>query len=386
MKLAYIEIAGFRGVKGLLRLEVPSGFLVIVGRNGSGKSTICDAISFAMTGSIREHGHKEKGESYNDYLWWRGNGSATKRFVKLGFRDDQGSHHEVTRTDEAIDPKSEGVLRMLFDSQGSPDNPLQALARTSLLRDEEITSLSVDLPEGDRYRFVRDALGTVDLTDVENNLASLKKLLEERLRGDQKSYERIRDRISDLTTRLSDLRGSKSSSPDDQAVEAEMKTLLNLPEGTLNQLLEAARRQLVAERKRMDTLHRLSDRIQQTRSLQEVVASKQFTDRRIELEELVASIEKEIETRNKECDEVESEIDQAKQKEPTRTKQAQLCELGESLGLSTDGKCPLCGTTVSPENFGDHLASVREDIKAASSGSSQQSLGVEKRLHSEMSQ
>lgn len=368
MRLAYIELAGFRGVKGVLRLDVPSGFLIIAGRNGSGKSTICDAICFALTGAIREHGHKEKGESYSDYLWWRGNGLVAKRFVKLGFQDTQGRIHEVTRSDEGIDKTSEEVLRLLYASHGSPENPLNALARTTLLRDEEITSLSVDLPEGDRYRFVRDALGTVDLADVDSKVASLKKLLEERLRGDQKAYDRYREKISDLTTRLSDLRGSQPSSPDDQAAEQEIKTLLDLPDASLTQLIESARRRLVTERKLLDNLHRLSEKIQQTTSLQEIVASKQYSDRRIELEGIVSGLEREFATTIQECENFEAEVQQAKLQEPSRTKLAQLCELGESIALSDDGKCPLCGSGVAHQAFDEHLALVRDGIQSASSG------------------
>ena len=67
MKLSKLTISGFRGIRDELSIQIPAGFLIITGKNGSGKSTICDAIEFAIRGDIRAFpGHKEKGESLQD--------------------------------------------------------------------------------------------------------------------------------------------------------------------------------------------------------------------------------------------------------------------------------------------------------------------------------
>src|SRR5437879_1210357 len=98
MKLTYIEMSGFRGFRDLTRIESPPGFLVVTGRNGSGKSTLCDALEFVLTGTIRTaSGHKEKGESINDYLWWRGLGAPADHHVEVGFRLDDGQEVVVRR-------------------------------------------------------------------------------------------------------------------------------------------------------------------------------------------------------------------------------------------------------------------------------------------------
>jgi DNA repair exonuclease SbcCD ATPase subunit len=46
VKLAYVDLCGFRGYHKRLRIEFPDGFTVIDGRNGVGKSTIFDAVEF----------------------------------------------------------------------------------------------------------------------------------------------------------------------------------------------------------------------------------------------------------------------------------------------------------------------------------------------------
>ena len=76
MKLAYVDLCGFRGYQKQLRIEFPDGFIVIDGRNGVGKSTIFDAIEFGLTGTITKYGDATADrETIADYIWWTGEGS-----------------------------------------------------------------------------------------------------------------------------------------------------------------------------------------------------------------------------------------------------------------------------------------------------------------------
>jgi len=87
MKLAYVNLCGFRGYRKPVRIDFSEGFTIIDGRNGVGKSTIFDAVEFALTGSIGKYGDaKAAGESVADYLWWRGEGPPPEEyFVEVGF-------------------------------------------------------------------------------------------------------------------------------------------------------------------------------------------------------------------------------------------------------------------------------------------------------------
>jgi chromosome segregation protein len=365
MKLAFIEMVGFRGVKNALKLNVPSGFLVIVGRNGSGKTTLCDAIEFGLTGSIRENGHKEKGESYADYLWWRGAGTVPERFVRLGFRDATGELYTVTRTPKGLDAESEATLGRLYRQDGAPNQPLTGLCRTSLIRDEEITNLSVDLPESDRYRFVRDALGTVQVSDIEVRIEVLKSTVENRLRKEQPSYDRLRDRVADMTTRLSELRASLSSVVDNQSVEQNLRTLLHLPDAPTADLLEAARASLSQQRIQLDRLHRLLASVQELTTLQQTIETESYLARQRELETQLAEAESRLANLNSECEQRAAEVAEKRKDEPVRSEQAELLEHGERVGLLPDSRCPLCGSTVADHSFHEHITSVRDQIKNA---------------------
>src|SRR5262245_36446781 len=115
MKLEFVEMAGFRGFRSTTRLELPSGFAVISGRNGSGKSTVLDAIDFAVTGTINKYLVKgAKGGGLADHLWWVGSEPAPDHYVSIGFIDPQGRRFVITRRrGDASSPTENDIRRYL---------------------------------------------------------------------------------------------------------------------------------------------------------------------------------------------------------------------------------------------------------------------------------
>src|SRR5580658_9405990 len=99
MKLAYVDISGFRGYQKRVFFEFADGFTIIDGRNGVGKSTIFDAIEFALTGTISKYlDARASGESVSDYVWWTGDAPGSpQRYVEVGFSDGD-SIQSITRT------------------------------------------------------------------------------------------------------------------------------------------------------------------------------------------------------------------------------------------------------------------------------------------------
>ena len=165
MKLAFLELVGFRGYRKALRIDFADAFTIIDGRNGTGKSTVFDAIEFALTGALGKYDdQKASGETFADYVWWKGEGPAPEdRYVKVGFRDDDGEV-SVLRTEFEAPPAKdlEELTRRLCDKALAPSNSLSQLCTNAIMRDEHITRLSLDLKETDRYALLRDALGAND--------------------------------------------------------------------------------------------------------------------------------------------------------------------------------------------------------------------------------
>jgi chromosome segregation protein len=165
VKLAYVDLCGFRGYRKRIRIEFAERFTVIDGRNGVGKSTIFDAVEFALTGTLSKYNDaKAGGETVADYLWWTGEGSAPEdRYVDVGFHD--GNEEMNIRRAQFEKPDFEKLTKIterLCDANLAPQSPLKQLCSSSIIRDEHIASLSLDLKEADRYALLRDALGAND--------------------------------------------------------------------------------------------------------------------------------------------------------------------------------------------------------------------------------
>src|SRR5437762_10359813 len=101
MKLAFVEIAGFRAFKGKTRFDLPGGFAVLTGRNGAGKSTVLDAVDFVLTGTLNKYAVKDaRGGGLDDHIWWLGEGTPESQHVAVGFVDDDGAEFVITRSRE----------------------------------------------------------------------------------------------------------------------------------------------------------------------------------------------------------------------------------------------------------------------------------------------
>ena len=165
MKLAFVAMCGFRGYRKSVRIDFGERFTIIDGRNGVGKSTIFDAIEFGLTGTLAKFDEVHVGrEMIGTYLWWTGDGPPPEdRYVEIGFRN--GENEFTIRRTQITGPADDelgALTAQLCDLALAPANPLNQLSMTSIIRDEQITALSLDLKETDRYALLRDALGAND--------------------------------------------------------------------------------------------------------------------------------------------------------------------------------------------------------------------------------
>ncbi|HEX8521465.1 MAG TPA: AAA family ATPase [Tepidisphaeraceae bacterium] len=368
MRIASVTISGFRGVRDTVQLVLPPGFAVVTGRNGSGKSTLCDAIEFAFTGTIRGGSkHKEKGENIEDYLWWRGSGEAKFKEVSVGLVAPDGSTFTVTRTPDGDTTSFGGDLEsILCDGRNGVKHGTEKLCRTTIVRDEEITTISVDLAETDRFEFVRSALGTVDFSDVEEKCKKVQAQIDQRAVKLSAEYELLRKQISDLTTRISAAKTEAVLSPDVASAERVLREALGSNIDAESEIIPRAQQRVAELRVAVDNLLRVSRSWSQLQSRRQQVLSSHYLAQLDEKRLALAKLRAELSDAEKKHAIAAATVADREQGQPRLATLAQLHSQGKRLGLEA-GHCPLCGSTVDVEAFDKHLQQVAQIVSQASS-------------------
>jgi DNA repair exonuclease SbcCD ATPase subunit len=367
MRLAYVSLCGFRGFYEPIRIDIPSGFAIIVGPNGAGKSTVCDAVEFVLTGGIRASSeHKEKGESIRDYLWWRGAKPAPENYVEVGFMMPDGSAVTARRTPSGLSMVPSTTLEQLL-LKGSPalENPIAQLCRTAILRDEEITRLSVDLRETDRFDFVTAALGAADFGLAEAHAKRAGDILKRQYEASQRQYELQRDRVAQLTARLSQLR-----------VQAQRATEVSTAEETLRRFVPAAsnaaelvahgEREISNRRRRADDLKRVYARLSDIVERLTRIVTPEHEREVAEAKGRLTAAQDDARAATERAQQLADAVEKARAESPRYVSLAQLLEHGRRLGLQS-GHCPLCGIDQSADHFEGHLKTVEASINKANS-------------------
>lgn len=252
MKIERIVVSGFRGFRDRVEVPIAPGFTVIDGRNGVGKSTLFDAVEFALTGRLSKYGDmKASGESVEDYIWWKGQGpSPAERFVEVTLRD--GDEAIQLRRTPIEEPSTELLLRVeagMVHAGIAPPSPLLQLCAASIIRDENIASLSLDLSETQRYAKLRQAIGAIDADEWAergNRLASIA-----RKRSDQAKAEvaAANVAIAEASRRIDDARATLATEAAINDASAALADLLQFGSTPPDQLLSPGR-EFVALRER----------------------------------------------------------------------------------------------------------------------------------------
>ncbi len=216
MKLAFVELAGFRGFKDQTRFAFPGGFVVLTGRNGVGKSTVLDAVDFALTGTLNKYAVREaKGGGLDEHLWWVGEGTPAAEYVRIGFVDEGGDEFVITRSRErGLDVPSADIAHRLCMA-GSPSNAFpETLLSTTLIRDETIAALSLDLPGQARFKAVRDAIGGLGGPNYANRTAALVVAANKSKTEQEKRIEELKAELGRTLSALTEARSAAERQPD----------------------------------------------------------------------------------------------------------------------------------------------------------------------------
>jgi chromosome segregation protein len=365
MKLEFVELSGFRGFRDKVRFDLARGFTVLNGHNGTGKSTVLDAIDFALTGTINKFSVKAaKGGGLDEHIWWVGSGKAEAHFVSVGFVNDADEAFVVSRSREGgctLQPTE--IITRLCSQRSAHKASVETLLQTTLIRDEFIAGLSLDLPEQTRFTLVREAIGSMvgpDYSERTTAIVSAASAAKSRQEG------RIKDVQNELGRTLGELTDARSLAERSADLSEALKIIeslpISLPPGlaerveTIQRLIADRRlvlQQLDAMRARLKELDNESAFFSSANAHEQVEAAragreKAAQEKTLANERLASAIK--IDVAEKEGDEFATHI-------------STLLEHGEAVGLQ-EGHCPLCDAVRTQRQFAEAIAAARARLAA----------------------
>jgi recombinational DNA repair ATPase RecF len=361
VKLAEIAISGFRGFRTETRLPLASGFNVVDGRNGVGKSTLFDAVEFALTGQLSKYGDsKAAGETVNDYLWWKGSGPPpATRFVEVTFIGEDGPL-TIRRTPiEGPDAASlAAVQAAMIHADAAPPSPLTQLCASSIIRDELIAALSLDLSETDRYALLRQAIGAGDAElwiERGQSLARAARRRSDETRGEVAAATAA---VAEAQTRLDEVHAALTPDAAVSTASAKLSVLVGGTPDVPDQLVAAGREFVVRLERELKDGQAVLDRWEQTVAATAALANA---------EAKIDSLKKSLSTMEAELAALPVEETAAGALASLVTELHQLHKVGDRTGL-LEGGCPLCAAPHDDASFAAgvlHARQVMERLDAA---------------------
>jgi DNA repair exonuclease SbcCD ATPase subunit len=358
MKVSFVELCGFRGFRDKVRFDFPSGFVVFNGRNGSGKSTILDAIDFAVTGTITKFSVRgARGGGLEDHIWWVGSGKPEAHYVSVGLEDDNGDPFIITHSRERGADRTPSEIADRLCVSSAPVPP-ETLMQTTLIRDELIASLSLDLPEQQRFTVVRTAIGGMLGPDYS---ARTKAILDATTSARNAQQHRLQQRQDELGRMLGELTEARSVAERSPNVSEALRMLealgITLPD-TLAQRIEIVRGAIVDKRESLQELNAarlrsvaIQDELQFFNSetgwaeIQAAEANVESAQRAVAVAQQNLETAIQLDAQVREGNEQAAHI-------------ASLLEHGAAVGLQ-EGHCPLCDAVRKPGEFETALSNIR---------------------------
>jgi len=362
MKLDFVELAGFRGFRDKTTFKLPGGFAVLSGRNGTGKSTLLDGIDFAITGTINKFSVREaRGGGLDEHIWWVGEGTPKAHYVSVGFVTDDGQHFVVTRSRErGCDKSPEEIVNRLTNSRVAVPS-VETLMQTTLIRDELIAGLSLDLPEQARFAAVRAAIGGMVGPDYsERTEAILAASNTARVR----QSDRVKEAQNELGRVLGEVTEARSSAERSSGISEALRVIDSLIPSLPSGLAEKtdAIRKVVAERRLV--LREIENARVSVEQLQAEISffNSAESQREIELAGLALESARKAKPLADEGLALALRLDAAERaNDEYATHMSAIIEHGAALGLH-DGHCPLCDAVRSSEDFSKAISAARERL------------------------
>lgn len=228
MRLLSLELSGFRGFPQQYTFDLDADAIVVVGANGHGKTSLFDAVLWALSGRIPRLPNDDARlvSMYSETGQVR---------VELRLKDPlTGSQFTVTRSFDgkegrvAIEtpegryqgPSAEGrLIDLIWPDAASASEPREALASaltsSVYLQQDLIRQFVEAVSDQERFAAVSELVGAGRVTELQASLERAKKAWSTATNQRQDELRPLRERLTVIEARLSELtaRASQASAP-----------------------------------------------------------------------------------------------------------------------------------------------------------------------------
>ena len=295
------------------------------------------------------------------HTWWVGNDRIPdSQFVSLGLLREDGSEVVVTRgRATGCSHTPEELARLLCGGGGAA--ALDALLGTTLIRDELISRLSLDLSEHERFEAVRSAVAGSGIPDYAGRTEAILRAAKTKRESQEKALANLNLAMGAILEQIAETRGALKRSGDAGAAlrDAEAAVLPETRQGL--SAPEALRRFVVDEE--------LSLREAEAATKAAEALVPEFRLLRSEKEAAgLGGAREALDRARSECESARARlvssrlgVDLQRPGRASETHLAILVEHGSALGLR-EGRCPLCDAARTDEQFQAAIACARERL------------------------
>ena len=216
MRLSSVEISGFRAFGGTARFDLRGDIILVVGANGQGKTSLFDAVHWAITGQIARLRHPSSVVSL-----YSASGEAR---VEVAIDSDDGRDVLVTRRSDGgkdnlllrvggdtfheHDAEYE-LLRLLWPDAlvaGEPREALRsALERGVYLQQDLLTDFLTAHTDQDRFNSISELIGAGRITELQSELERSRSAWSRVTNEQSASTVAVEERLDRLNAQLGEL-------------------------------------------------------------------------------------------------------------------------------------------------------------------------------------
>lgn len=377
MRLRSLVVGGFRGFARNEVFDLDADAIVVAGVNGSGKTSMFDAILWGITGSVaRLHGetadvvskYSPSGEARVEVVLRMDDGS-DMRIVR---RFDGGSHLSVANgTGEVTGPAAEAMLldALWPDAKFAPDPQValsRSLTRATYLQQDLVREFVESDSEQDRFQVVSELVGIGRVEELQrqlegsrNNWSRATNTIEKDVAPLRAQLAAVRDRVTRLGSVDTDAAHEDAfahwirRARELVAAEESGRLLADRSAQSLDRALAALQARQLSEERRAVTLERLVAQL--GRPVAAAADVSPFEDAELTAEaafqqatQLLATAQEQAARRRRE------QVEQAERQESLRTlARLALQHLGDN--------CPVCDQSIDEAATQARLAELLSD-------------------------